>query len=382
MKGKRMAFLTVLVPALLLAACTQSGTAPAPAPSATDAATDATSGEAQTEEAEDRICIPVVAKGFQHQFWQAVRAGSERAAEDLGVEMHFDAPETETDIDTQVEMFRTELKKDPDAIALAALSTEAVKDLLKECKEKNIPVVGFDSGIPDDTSGAVVATAATNNEAAAGIAAEQLGGHESVLSAMKNATVEKPAVIAVISQDATSDSITGRTTGFVDRMAEIAEEHSGGPVSVEGHGKWEKKKEGAAVIIRVEISETTDISSVRACAETVLETEGLCAVFCSNEGTVNGFLEAVAGGEDLAPGNRYEGLAVVGFDAGYAQKNAIRKGWFYGSVTQDPYAIGYNAVEMAYKAATGERVSDVDTGARWYDADNIDDEDIALLVYD
>ena len=73
---------------------------------------------------------------------------------------------------------------------------------------------------------------------------------------------------------------------------------------------------------------------------------------------------------------------VAGFDAGAAQKNAIRQGWFYGSVTQDPYSIGYNAVEMAYKAANGETVSDVDTGAKWYNADNIDDEDIALLVYD
>ena len=37
---------------------------------------------------------------------------------------------------------------------------------------------------------------------------------------------------------------------------------------------------------------------------------------------------------------------------------------------------------MAYKAAKGEPVSDVDTGAQWYNADNIDDEMIALLVYD
>ena len=29
-----------------------------------------------------------------------------------------------------------------------------------------------------------------------------------------------------------------------------------------------------------------------------------------------------------------------------------------------------------------EAVSDVDTGAKWYNAENIDDEDIALLVYD
>ena len=74
--------------------------------------------------------------------------------------------------------------------------------------------------------------------------------------------------------------------------------------------------------------------------------------------------------------------ALAGFDAGTAQKNAIRNGWFYGSVTQDPYQIGYKAVELAVKAANGEAVADVDTGAQWYNAENIDNPDIALLVYD
>ena len=75
-------------------------------------------------------------------------------------------------------------------------------------------------------------------------------------------------------------------------------------------------------------------------------------------------------------------MVVAGFDAGKAQKDAVRKGWFYGSVTQDPYQIGYQAVAMAVKAAKGETVTDVDTGAQWYDASNIDDDMIALLVYD
>ena len=73
---------------------------------------------------------------------------------------------------------------------------------------------------------------------------------------------------------------------------------------------------------------------------------------------------------------------VAGFDAGASQKNAVRNGWFIGSVTQDPYMIGYYAVELAVKAANGEEVHDVDTGAQWYTAENIDDEMISMLVYD
>ena len=330
----------------------------------------------------EKIFIPVMAKGFQHQFWQAVKQGADAAAADLGVEIYFDGPASETDIDKQVNMVKDQMAKNPKAMALAALSTDAVKEILAECAEKNIPVIGFDSGVPDDTSGAVKATAATNNEAAAALAAEKFNEHEGLVAKMQAATSAEPVVIGCISQDAVSASVTDRTTGFVNKMAEIAEKYQPGKVSVEGHTLWEKKVADPAIIIRVEISATTEATAVQTAATSLLGTKGLAAVFCSNEGAVTGFLAAVSDGEDLAEGGRYADLVVAGFDAGAAQKNAVRQGWFYGSVTQDPYQIGYNAVEMAYKAAKGEAVSDVDTGAQWYNADNIDDEMIALLVYD
>ena len=325
--------------------------------------------------------IPVMAKGFQHQFWQAVAAGSAAAAEDYNVEIYFDGPASETEIDAQVNMVKNELAKNPKAMALAALSTDAVTEILEECAEKNIPVIGFDSGVPGDTTGAVKATACTNNENAAAIAADKFNENETVVEAMKNATSDNPVIIGCLSQDAVSASVSGRTTGFVDEMAKIAETYQPGKVSIEGHAKWEKKVDAPAIIIEVAISATTEATSVQTAANSLLGMNPV-AIFCSNEGAVTGFLAAVSDGEDLAEGGKYAGLVVAGFDAGAAQKNAVRQGWFYGSVTQDPYQIGYKAVELAVKAANGEAVEDVDTGAQWYDASNIDDEMIALLVYD
>lgn len=330
--------------------------------------------------AEEAMYIPVMAKGFQHQFWQAVKAGSDQAAEDLGVEIYFDGPASETEIQAQVDMVKKEMAKNPKALCLAALDTSAVTEILEECAEKGIPVIGFDSGVPGDTTGAVVATACTNNENAAAIAAEKFGEQESLVEAMKAATPDAPVVIACISQDAVSASVTGRTTGFVNKMKEIASEY--GTVAVEGHELWEDKVDDASIIIHVEISATTEATAVQTASNTVLALDGLKAIFLSNEGAVTGFLSAVSDGEDLAEGGKYEDLIVAGFDAGLTQKNAVRNGWFIGSVTQDPYQIGYKAVEMAVKAANGEEVEDVDTGAQWYDASNIDDEMIAMLVYD
>ena len=377
---KLIALLLALVMVVGLVACgaKEEAAAPAETEAAAPAETEA-AAPAETEAAET-LYIPVMAKGFQHQFWQAVAAGSQAAAEEYGVEIYFDGPASETEIAAQVNMIEQEMAKNPKAMALAALDTSAVADILDECAEKGIPVIGFDSGVPGDTSGAVKATACTNNEAAAAIAAEKFGENADLVAKMQAATADAPVRIAVLSQDAVSASVTGRTTGFVNKMVEVASAY--GTVSVEGHDKWANKVDGATIIVEVAVSATTEAVDVQNAANALLAKADLAAVFCSNEGTVTGFLSAVSDGEDLADGGKYADLVVAGFDAGAAQKNAVRNGWFYGSVTQDPYHIGYYAVEMAVAAAKGEAVADKDTGAQWYDASNIDDEMIALLVYD
>jgi ribose transport system substrate-binding protein len=141
----------------------------------------------------------------------------------------------------------------------------------------------------------------------------------------------------------------------------------------------------AAVTIRVYIPATTEYTDSQASAKEMFEnTPNLTGVFCSNEGTVTGLLSATNDGKDLDRENGiYKHITVVGFDAGIAQKQAVRKQYFYGSITQDPYRIGYLAVELAYKAIKGETVDAVvDTGCKFYNYENIDDRDISQLVYD
>ena len=330
--------------------------------------------------AEEPLYISVISKGEQHAFWQAVRKGCEDAAAEYGVEMYYYGPPSESDIVLQVEALNAEMQKEPAAIALAALSTESVMAQLSECVEKGIPVIGFDSGVPNAPEGSIYATASTNNKNAAALAAEEMLKLEGFADALTAGTPEAPVVIGVLSQDATSESVTGRTTGFVDKMYELASEYN--TVAVTGHDLWTKEAEGAGVIIKVEIAATPEVTDVTNAANALLNTDGVYAIFCSNEGAVTGFLAATSSGADLAEGGIYGDLIVAGFDAGSPQKNAVRQGWFVGSVTQDPYQIGYQAVKLAYEAATGVEVADVDTGAQWYTAANIDEPDIALLVYD
>jgi ribose transport system substrate-binding protein len=76
-------------------------------------------------------------------------------------------------------------------------------------------------------------------------------------------------------------------------------------------------------------------------------------------------------------------LTIIGYDAGKQQKDAVRSGLMLGSVSQDPVGIGYKCVESAVKALAGEELPTVtDTGFKWYDATNIDSEEMAPLLYD
>lgn len=330
----------------------------------------------------DKLYFPLIAKGFQHQYWVTVSEGAKAAAEDLGVDIYFDGPPSETDIDIQVNMVKQELAKNPAALAVAPLSPDSLVECMETCVEKGIPVICFDSGMPDDATGAVVATASTNNYNAASIAAEKFGEQEALVEKLQAATADAPVVIGCLAQDAVSSSQIERTRGFVDKMAEIAEQYQPGLVSVEGHDVYANPVDSATVIIRVEVGATTEATSLQTAANALLNLNGISAIFCVNEGAVTGFLAAVSDGEDLADGGKYEDLIVAGFDAGQAQKNAVRQQWFLGSVSQDPYTIGYKTVEMCLAVVNGEEVSDLDTGAVWYNYENIDNPEIAPLVYD
>ncbi|WP_312371935.1 ABC transporter substrate-binding protein [Lachnoclostridium sp.] len=305
------------------------------------------------------MTIEIVAKGFQHDFWQAVLAGSKKAEQEFKVKTNFVGPEGEGAIATQVEQINNAINKKPSAICLAALDTKAALDALSQAQSQGIPIIGFDSGVPGAPEGAVKANAATDNYAAGELAATKM--YEAIKDKVTNPS--NVVRIGVVSQEANSDSIVKRTSGFVDKMSSLIGENNS---CVEGHDKYNRKSDGAKVIIEVRIpAEVTD-NAGKTEALTLLNREDLVAIYGSNEG-----LNKLGEGKVIA----------VGFDSGALQIDAIKNKVFYGSVTQDPVSIGYNAVRLAVAAAKGEKVEDVDTGCQWYNSENYNSADIAPCLY-
>ncbi|MDO5744450.1 MAG: ABC transporter substrate-binding protein [Micrococcaceae bacterium] len=326
-RKKLIGLATVSLLALTLSACDSGTTPEAGAANSSDGA---------------KPYVAVVSKGFQHQFWQSVKSGAEQAADEYGVEITFEGPNTEQDVAQQVEMLTTAMSKNPAAVGIAALDSQAVTPLLEEAKTKNIPVVAFDSGVESDIP---IATAATDNKAAAAEAAKHMAE-----------LIGGSGEIAIVAHDQTSTSGQDRRDGFVDYM---------------------KENHPDIKIVTVQYGGGDQLESANLAKTIINGNPNLKGLYGTNEGSAIGVVKAV---EELGLKDK---LTIVGFDSGQAQMDAIRSGIMAGAVTQNPVGIGYETVKAAAAAVKGESVEKViDTGFYWYDAENIDDEKIKANLYE
>ena len=372
------ALLSTVMVVSALTACGGSGNKTSSTKSATSATSTTSTAKSSTAKSSAATSttsgskhIDVIAKGFQHQFWKAVELGTQNAAKEFGVEVTFQGPDNESAIAQQVEYLNTAIAKKPAAICLAALDTQASIPSIQSAMEAGIPIIGFDSGVPDAPKGAIKANASTNNAVAGALAADEL--YKLIEAKIKDA--KEPVRIGVVAQESNSQSIVDRTKGFVDKMTELCGADN---VSVEGHDSLKNEKAGAKVVIDVGIpAEVKDVDAA-AVASAILEKKDLIAIYGSNEFAANAIITANEGLDKLGA----DKVIAVGFDAGKKLLDAVRAKTFAGAVTQDPVQIGYQAVKLAVEAADGKSVSDVDTGAKWYNADNMDADDIKPCLYE
>ena len=286
------------------------------------------------------VYIPLVSKGFQHQFWQAVKQGAEQAGKDLKVKVSFEGPETEAMVDKQIDMLSAALAKNPKAIGFAALDSKAAIPLLKKAQAAKIPVIAFDSGVDSDIP---ATTATTDNIAAAALAADKMAE-----------LIGKAGDVAVVVHDQTSRTGIDRRDGFVNRI---------------------KSTYPNIKVVSVQYGGGDHLKSTEITKSILQANPKLKGMFGANEGSAIG---VVNGAKEMK-----RKLVIIGYDSGKQQKDAIKSGEMAGAITQNPVGIGYKTVEAAVKALKGEKLPKIiDTGFFWYDKSNIADPKIAAVLYD
>ena len=375
MKKKLLALLLSTAMVLSLVACGGTEEAPATdAPATEDAATE---DAAATED----LHFEVIVKSFQSTYWQAAVTGINQACEELGVTANSNGPATESDIADQVNMLDAAIEAAPNGIGLAACDTTSVLASLQTALDKGIPVVCFDTGVPEAPEGSVYATVATDNLAAGACAAENM--YPIIKDRVAAATADAKVRIGEVNQDATAQNIQDRGLGFINKMIELITA-DGKTVAVVGNEFYVNActaagdEATAEVIIEVGVPSQTTVAESTIVASGIMSKADTIAIFGSNQVTAEGLI----GANETLNVLGADKIVAAGFDAGTPQKEAINAGIFVGSVTQSPLMQGYECIKTLYAICQGETVADYPMNGYWYDTTNMTDDNIAPNLYD
>ena len=298
--------------------------------------------------------IAVIAKGETHAFWQAVKAGAEAAGAEAGYKVTFRGPTAESEeyVDEQRGMVQAALNNPTvKAIVLATIGT-GFGDELTAAYNKGLPVVEFDSGLyangADLTEGKdpTIGLVATDNVKAGGVVAENFYAYLKAQNVLVNGYK-----IGIIQHDSSATGID-RANGFKTKIEELAKADN---ITLDINLMVKANNEGEYKL-----------------AVQALKDWGAQSVFMTNEGVVNEVYPEISTNVDA-----YKNILFCGFDCGTNQYDWIKDGGatralLVGSVAQDSYGIGYNAVKLAIAKLNGEAVSDVGIGGEWYTKENID----------
>ena len=289
---------------------------------------------------ERKTTIAVIPKGNTTIFWQSVHAGAAKAAMENGVEIIWNGPPSETDYTGQLQITDAMINRRVDAIVLAPIDRKAMVGVVERAARENIPVVIIDSGIDTER---YVARVATDNYNAGRIAADRVGKLVNGKGAV--------AVVAVVPGGASTEE---RERGFEDTI----------------HGKYPNirivdKRFGMA-----------DVARSLLVSENILTAHPeLDAFFGSNEASVMGAAQALRERRDRK-------IKVVGVDAGPSLLDDLRSGLVDSLVAQNPFKMGYEALQAAIKKLKGQPVVRInDLEPKLIDLQNLDEPEIQTYLH-
>lgn len=284
--------------------------------------------------------IAVIPKATSHLFWVSVHAGARAAGSDLGVEVDWNGPVTETDFSRQIQIVDSMIARHVDGLALAAQDRTALDASLDRAAREHIPVTVFDSGV-DSTN--YMSFVATNNYAAGQMAARKLAE-----------LLHDKGSIAMVLHVPGSNSTMDRERGFEETMA----------------------KEFPRIQIVQKQYGMSDRSKARAAAENILTAHpDLDGIFASTEpSSVGTSLALKSRGLDGK-------IKFVAFDVTDSMVEDLKTGTIDALVAQDPFRIGYEAVHTLVEKLRGKTPpKHIDLSARVIVKSDLEKPEIRLLL--
>jgi ribose transport system substrate-binding protein len=322
--------------AVSLAACGTGGAATSAAPGATSAAPGATSAAPGGS-----TKIALIAKANASDYWTMVKSGAMAAGQELGVEVTFNGPDTESEGDKQLNQLQTAINDKPAGVGFAAQdgAQDGAPGILDQAKAANIPVVAFDT--PINNWDGQIATVASDNEGIGAQAAEELAK-----------LVGSKGNVAIVSHGEVGTAAS-RRDGFVN---------------------WIKANAPEMVVVDIQNGES-DPAKSRDKAQGILQAHpDLVGFFGTDDDSTIAISDEV----------KAKGFPtkVVGVDASPDVLTLVRSGEITGIVTQNPYGIGYKTVKILVEASKGTMPTEKDVVSEsvWVTADNIDTDEVKQVL--
>lgn len=304
-----------------------TGSTPPPASSDSgDSGSDA-SGDAgsETKELKD-IHVGFVVKSLADSFYVLMKAGAEAKAEELGIQLTFIAPNSESDTQGQVDMIQNLLGQNIDALCVAPSSVEAVLPVFEQADSMGIPILAVDNDTIFENKLTFIGTGSE--------AAGELGGQYAAEQVGEGA---KAIILRGRLGDSNHDA---REAGFTKGL-----------------------EAGGVEILEVKACDSEAEKGMNAMQDLMNRYPDIDIVCTTADSMAQGAQRAIEqAGVDIP---------VLGFDGTIPVAEMTAQGLFMGTVAQDPYNMGVVGVEEAVKAVQGEHVEPrIDTGAKIVNQEN------------
>ena len=260
-------------------------------------------------------------KSLNNPYWFAVENGMKDAAEALGVNAIFDAP-IEADAAEQAQKIQTYIIRGVDGIGISPNDPEAIKFVVGQALNRDIPVITFDSDSPD--SGRYVYLGTNNYNA--GYAAGELMG-----KLIEEHKPDKDTLnFAILTGGLAAVNLNERIAGFKDALEEYSKRSGKNIVYVADPFPC---NDDTAVGIQI----MTDVT------RRYPELDGWFAsggwpLFAPTDTVIKAL-----GGKEKA-----SSLLTVGFDTLPPELELVKSGAWKGLVGQRPYDMGYLSVTVLY----------------------------------
>lgn len=283
--------------------------------------------------------VAVISKGYQHEFWRTVEAGTKKGADQYDLDTYFIGPEKESEVGKQVAMVENAINQRVDVIALAPLDANALIPVVTRAKQAGIPVVTFDSGLNTDIPQSFIAT---DNVEGGRIAGEELAK-----------LVDYEGKVVILAHNAGTSTAIDREAGAKEVL----------------------KKYPNIQVLNTQFTDGDRSKALAITQDLLMANPDLKGIYGTNESMV-GVARAIE--EKGLEGK----VALIGYDASRDQVRYLQNGVMNGTVSQDPFNMGYLTIKAAAEILEGKEVSKrVDTGATYVTLENFDDVDVQKLIY-